>query len=712
MFRGDRHRTQAHKRPVYPLPSTSLQPSSLPPSGSTMLQSATPDIVTSDHPVASPLSTPTKKKFSSATATAVSPAPRSSSLGAMGQTPSQIPVPATPVASSFSSPSPASHSKGFNIKRAFGVRRNKTEDVNPISLSLHKTRSRVTDDASVVSSAHSRRPLGAKQLSLQLASAFSPKQTPPTAVSPAFGQLPPPPPPPPKNVALQAGKNVILGESAADLRGSILTLSPTPAAAMQHDEPVPEKEAPRVHSTEGAKRDKEKAETKEVWRKSDSNMSFNTIRQGAGTVGNRTSRPVSMAESLHSTHTIVPVNKRLSALVTEAEFAMAEEEDGDKAQSIAFASLSPVTVGKTSPSGSLKSRNRRSASLNLPLPFAKRGSPPLNTMTAEYLARSSADNPRLPISSAKDLPTVTVAAVGAPASSSSSISLHSTISNSKSSLATRSTTSSPAHQERSLPDIPPQHLHPPRISPTPAPTFRQTAVSITSGFGPAAGLAKRAVEKMGRAWGGMHSASASGYSSASSTGTAPSTYSGHSVEDLGRPMPGFLAAHSIPIGKGKQRRTPNAPSGAWSMTSSTTSSSVSDSDAYSVPPGPFLGKCIRGPTRSGSESGGLAKGAVFGRDLRSCVAETALQANPSAEAGDASVGPMDEMNASESKVQKDADNKELEARRIPALVARCAQHILIWGVQEEGLFRYVYILFFSRFADVFLTAVSLAVLLM
>lgn len=689
MFRGDRHRTQARKGPANSLASTSLQSSSLSPSVAPgMLQPAAPDIVTSDHPVA-PLSTPTKKQFPQAAA--VSPAPRSSSLGAMGQTPSQfqVSVPATPLASALSNPNPASTSKGFNIKRAFGVRRNKTEDVGTISLSLHKTRSRGKDDASIASSARTsspRRPLGAKQLSLPFASAFSAKQVAPAAVSPTFGQLPPPPPPP-KNVKLQASENnPIPSESATDHPGFAMKFSPAIAATIQHVEPIPEQESPRVQRTEAEKKDQEKGETKEVWRKSDSNMSFNTIRPGATTVGNRNSRPVSMAESLHSTHTIVPINKRLSALVTDAEFAMAEEDDGERRQNDEPAPLPPTASEKGSPAGSFKSRNRRSASLNLPLPFAKRGSPPPNMTATEHLARSSADNPRLPSPPTTELLAMTVAALV-----DSSISLQSTSSNTKSSLVNWSTTSSLTQQERLLPEVPLQHLHS-RLSPdikSPTPTFRQTAVSITNSFGPAAGLAKRAVEKMGRAWGGIHS-SGSG-SSASSTGTAPSTYSGHSVEDLGRPMPGYLAANYIPIGKGKQRRTPNAPSGAWSVASSTTSSSISDSDAYSMPAGPFLGKCIRGPTRSGNEGGGLPKGAVFGRDLRSCVAETALQATGPTEAGDTNARQMQSTNANESMTQEDVDNIELEARRIPALVARCAQHILIWGVQEEGLFRCVHI---------------------
>jgi hypothetical protein len=126
------------------------------------------------------------------------------------------------------------------------------------------------------------------------------------------------------------------------------------------------------------------------------------------------------------------------------------------------------------------------------------------------------------------------------------------------------------------------------------------------------------------------------------------------------------------------------------VASSTTSSSFSDSDTYSVPSGPVLGKRVRGPTRS---TGG---GAVFGRDLRSCVAETALPAIHSADS-DVIGRPSHSRAASGSKAQK--DDKELEARRVPALVVRCAQHILAWGVQEEGLFRCVW---FYKFASIWL----------
>jgi hypothetical protein len=68
---------------------------------------------------------------------------------------------------------------------------------------------------------------------------------------------------------------------------------------------------------------------KEDWRKSDSTTtSYYTVRPRsvASPGGTRTPRPVSMAESLHSTNTVVPAGKRLSALLTDAEFVMTEED--------------------------------------------------------------------------------------------------------------------------------------------------------------------------------------------------------------------------------------------------------------------------------------------------------------------------------------------------------------------------------------------------
>jgi hypothetical protein len=710
MFRADRQKTHAPTSFPASMSSSSLSSSFSSSTSSSMLHHAVSpansshsDIPTSDQSGASPSSTPTKTHFPSA---AVSPAPRSSSLGAMGQTYTR-PQPAVPLETQPSSAlnPPTTTSKGFKLKNAFGARRKQSEDSSSISLSLTRTKSkgksRKADDASTTSEtdqSSGRRPLRAKQLTLQFASAFSGKQTVSAPTSPGLPS--PPPVPPPKPTGLQTRKTHV--SPGVDNRRSAMVPSPGIAAAlqyMQNAEPSADMEVPIPQQSEVDKKDQEKMEGKEVWRKSDSNMSFNTIRPGAATVGSRTSRPVSMAESLHSTHTIVPVNRRLSALVTDADFAMAEESGQD-----AVTSSAPVS-GKASPSGSIKSRNRRSASLVLSSPFPRVKTPAL--ASANVADNEPKPRPRLPAESpqlspplaSRETPTLTRAAAnGYIAPTTSGAAVQSTGNNIRGRLAawsaTTNTTSGPSRQERHLPDIPPQ---PQRIRPnersTPS-TMRQTAVSITSGF--SAGLAKRAVEKMGRALGGMHTGSGSGYSSSSSTYTAPSSYSNPSAEDLGRSraaqsLPKHSASTTGHLGKGKQRRTPNAPSGAWSVASSTTSSSTSDSDAYSVPSGPVLGKRMRGPTRS---TGG---GAVFGRDLRSCVAETALTTTRSAETGDEIGRPPHSRTASGPKAQKEQDNNELEARRVPALVVRCAQHILAWGVQEEGLFRYVW---FYKFASI------------
>jgi hypothetical protein len=48
----------------------------------------------------------------------------------------------------------------------------------------------------------------------------------------------------------------------------------------------------------------------------------------------------------------------------------------------------------------------------------------------------------------------------------------------------------------------------------------------------------------------------------------------------------------------------------------------------------------------------------------------------------------------------------LESRQLPALVVRCAQHILTWGVQELGLFRYDLVCYQRIFVSFFLFSVN------
>jgi hypothetical protein len=83
-------------------------------------------------------------------------------------------------------------------------------------------------------------------------------------------------------------------------------------------------------------------------------------------------------------------------------------------------------------------------------------------------------------------------------------------------------------------------------------------------------------------------------------------------------------------------------------------------------------------TRTGGA--GVAGGIVFGRALKTCVFETAV--SPRIIAGISEEHPA--LNRE--------DIRDLETRRLCALVVRAAQHILTWGVQEEGLFRYVFAL--------------------
>ena len=72
----------------------------------------------------------------------------------------------------------------------------------------------------------------------------------------------------------------------------------------------------------------------------------------------------------------------------------------------------------------------------------------------------------------------------------------------------------------------------------------------------------------------------------------------------------------------------------------------------------------------------IVGGLVFKRDLRSSVRDTAIDAVS--------------MRIANGEEEADVFGyRPLEDRLLPALVVRCAQHILRWGLQEEGLFRYV-----------------------
>ncbi|THH13214.1 hypothetical protein EW146_g6972 [Bondarzewia mesenterica] len=653
---------------------------------STLLPAAPPsnssqsDIVTPDHSVHSSSS---KVFFPQG---AINPAPRSSSLpSSMGQILSR-PLPAIATASPPPSPSKgSSHSASSRLKRVFAGRRKKPEDVSLAFAAAQapktKGKERLQTESSVrpqnsPAAVGKPRPIYAPRPSYSSTPVNGPPI--PSLSSPDSAGIPPTPPPKPMymQAPLKAQLSLASAPPRVDQRSSFAITSPSIAAALEY---ISENERTDVTPSAVArpaheKKDQELEKIKEEWRKSDATTtSYHTVRPRSTTsAGTRTPRPVSMAESLHSTHTIVPANKRLSALITEAEFTMAEEEDS--VESGYTSSPSPPSLSRiNSPSGSTNARKRHSISLHFTAPtsFDAPPLPPAHPNSNSGHGHYSINPPRpkpLATTAKSDTPTLTRAAAnGIIAPSRSAESSQSTGSHIKGRLAAwtaASAPTSPPRQARPLPEASsyPPHLHdalPPR------PT-RQTAVSMTNGLAPAAGFAvgfgKRAVEKMGRAWGNLSSShhNSHSHSSSSAAKSGPSAFPNNVADNvLGRTASNQssssnlanLASTPAHLGKGKQRRTPNAPSGSWSISSSATTSSVSDSDAFGYSQGSNFGRRF-------------AWTSTLGWLWRACCWRFGLWQ------GLATTSP-----------------DELEKRLLPALVVRCAQHLLKWGVEEEGLFR-------------------------
>lgn len=593
-------------------------------------------------------------------------------------------------ASVVSSPRPASPSSGGGrFKRAFG-RRKKSEDPtamfsntigkgNQRDANDHVLPGASTSDLSYTTAAshaadspasHNKKLPHAFQAASNKLNVFGRQKA---AVSqlpqaPAFSSAPPPPPkeahPPPRLATVQASR-----QPRHD------TNAPLPAV------PKETQRSPVSASTSPAQESRERL--KEDWRKSDATMTSHiTIRPGA-LAGNRSPRPVSLAESSHSGHTIVPVNKRLSALITDAEFNVVEEGPGDHSEDDSAShaddegltrrtsSRSPKPRPSRSPSGSIKTRNRRSMSLNVgpghrtsivePVATPTTGRAPSSLGFHAQIASAAGPNPSL--STPRDNPTLTRAAAnGYIAPLNTAGAQHSTGSNIRSKLAPWMSASA---------GNTPIQTHPSRVLPTqskPPSSLRQTAVSMTGGLAPAAGIAmglgKRAVERVGRAWGGLSSSSgpssgASVISQSSSLSSVTSSDQGHA---LGRTFSKESSAALRGIVKKKRRFGPAA-----SVSSATSSSAASDMDAFAAV-GPTLGRRVRGPRKTPSGAS-IIGGLVFKRDLQTCVAETAID------------------GLDKTVVQEEGGGKPLEQRMLPALVVRCAQHLLKYGVREEGLFR-------------------------
>ncbi|KAI0645376.1 hypothetical protein C8Q79DRAFT_1090834 [Trametes meyenii] len=646
------------------------------------------DIIISDRSVSSLSSSSSKPRFFPL-ALASAP-PRSASLANMGQslsrpTASVSPPPLSPV------PSTSSSSTGGRLKRAWAGRRKKSEDITALfssSQRLEKGRGSREHDAALsgapsampdLSEPRLERPPsrgagGPKLLNLQNVFGGRKAAQQPKPSGKSSSPVPPPPPPKSASVGLRTPSSSPPSTPAKDAQFTAAAPAARPSFSRSPPEPrhIPEG---RDHAfsapPEKAASPQEKEKAKEDWRKSDSTMaSHSTIRPGALS-GNRSPRPVSLAESSHSATTIVaPVNKRLSALITDAEFTMFEEADSGTADD--FNTRPPVS-GRPSPTNSLKARNRRSASLNLgPLRKATYQDTPSKHPASHSPGRVLSDSPL----ASHDTPTLTrAAAAGIIAPVNTEGSVQTTGNNIRGRLAAWTAASSPppARAERPLPAPPPPQLrrqpgtpHPPPVNPT----FRQTAVSMTGSLAPAAGFAmgfgKRAVEKVGRAWGGFGSSASnhSGYSSSSSTGGASTSSVKVSDNSYGH------GSSTTPTGWKGRRKAPHGFSGGASISSFTSTSS----EDHFMPSGPHLGRRLRGPKLSSSGLS-IVGGLVFKRDLRTCVSETAIE--------DVRI----KLENGQQEDEFNYDLRPLESRLLPALVVRCAQHILRWGVEEEGLFR-------------------------
>lgn len=582
----------------------------------------------------------------------------SSSTLSMGQVVSrpQLATPFSP-SSAPSSLGASSPNAGNRFKRAFGGRRKKSDTVTPPSARLDNGTDSQVDELLLGSTSGAvTRQLGAKQLTLQLAQQVFNKKSAPA--SPALSGLSlPPPPPPPKHVPNPSSSHLPPINTNIDKRISVMTACSPIAPALDYMRKTDE-HTEQVGSRENERKDLERSETKDTRRKSDSTLSLHTIRP---TLGSRTPRPVSLV-SLQSTHTVVPVNKRLSALITDAEYVMAEEENRTRNDERGRA------FSRASPAPSLRLRDRRSQSLTLgpPLALMVSGATTANAaMSVETitvtLPRSTSEGGERERLATREMATTTSASLPTPATRDPGMRHANAIS-----FLNQASSQAVSRVERTLPDLPdtPQRTPSPQAQ-SPHPSFRQTAISMTSGFAPAAGLARRAVERMGRVWGSK--------SSFSSPLTSPLGESPFNVRTGPPSRAGPSHSEAAHNAQGRKiRHNPQTPSIA------STTSSLSDHE------GPWLGRCLRGPVRV-LASGMVVGGLVFGRELDACVEETAIDSILNAVRKN--VAP--EGGEQCKSVQRSLPSAPLESRHVPALVVRCVQHIFTWGIQELGLFRQV-----------------------
>ncbi|KAG6887081.1 hypothetical protein C0992_000866 [Termitomyces sp. T32_za158] len=676
---------------------------------------------------------------------------------------------------------------GLRLTRAFANRRKKSEDVSKMmDRAISQTgdsppnrAQRIEATASISSSP--------AQLATQVLLKAVKKPQPTPTLHQHQEPIPPSPPPKPHHVSPQHRPPSPPPKPSPDLRSSIIPISPGISSAVNYLRMTDQRLVDgAIQSTKATSKEKQvkghlqadkelekgkdafvgscpesgmgsttdKDEMKDAWRKSDSTMSYHTIRPGS-----QHSRPVSMAESLQSNYTVVPV-KRQSALITDADFCVAEEYDSRKSAEGDRSEGFPQASSNYSPTASIRTRERRAMSLNVNNPafnMTHKLPPTPTSATATNLTFSVADkrvaSPSQRTSANAQGYIASSDSYSAGGSIRTQLAVYNTQPQSQPHL--HISTSSISHDSsRPTSPIPIQHprdapnnsytTFPPPPDPQavrpgsrldrslpalPPYVQRQPALSMSGGLG----LAKRAVEKMGfgRALGigssssshhghsqtSVYSSSSSGHTN-STTNTPSSSYDtkshdtsskhGHSASaNDGLPVPrsstssnSGQSSHGTSGGYLSRKNRPKHVPGTLSVSSTASQSTLaSDSDAMEAPSGPNLGKRLRGPLRRG--------GVVFQRDLKSVVKETAVgvgkpkgwgerwrnwDSTTSLSGGEEYDGDSERVHNREGlRTRKGSVRrgqlKALEDRKLPALVVRCAQHLLIWGIQEEGLFR-------------------------
>ena len=490
---------------------------------------------------------------------------------------------------------------------------------------------------------------------------------PPPPIQPAPILSPPPPSLSPQSYAkpdptVEKDAPVIINNSGIS---SAVQFEESPQSPARSDDPSPARHVepqPRIQSHSDS-------QPKDDWRKSDSTMASHvTIRPEAGLP--RATRPASVAESAHSVNTIVPSGRRVSMIVPDSD--LVEENDSDS-EELEAVPLDLLPQSSSTPSLSLTNVfHRRSALLGSSTSFHSHVESEPEPRISHY-SRSTSNRQQLGHS--KALTPVWTEANEHGVFSNSNEQPRSIGSGIRGRLAAWT-----SHREHRLsPPSPVVETHR-SVSPKLPGGFRQTTLSISGNLAPAAiDLGKRAMEKIGRTWGSKSNhppVQSSSRSDLASISTPPPSYKGKFSEYIHRNHPNNSgSSHSISLSNSSKhkRRTPDGTSGTWSISSS--QSSVSVDDKISMQSGANLlnfGQIMRGPLNVGG-------GIVFGRRLVDCVRDT-------------TVDDVKHKFLSQNYYREGWEVDKippLQDRLLPALVLRCAQHLLTWGIQEEGLFRCV-----------------------